>query len=107
AGVELLSFEDLTSQDIAFVRKYFRDNLFSMLTPLAVDPGHPFPFISNLSMSMGVMITPSDNDTMLDPSQQFARVKVPKMLPRWIQLGQQNDGGPYRLIHMSQIMRHN
>lgn len=105
-GVELLTFEDLNSQDIAFVRKYFRDNLFSMLTPLAVDPGHPFPFISNLSMSMGVMINPGDSDAILDPSQQFARVKVPKMLPRWIHLGSENDR-PYRLIHMSQIMRHN
>lgn len=107
AGVELLTFDELTSQDVAFVRKYFRDNLFSMLTPLAVDPGHPFPFISNLSMSMGVMINPGDSEVTLDPSQQFARVKVPKMLPRWIHLGAEDGSGPYRLIHMSQIMRHN
>lgn len=107
AGVELLSFNQLTGDDIAFVRKYFRETLFPLLTPLAVDPGHPFPFISNLSMSLGVMIHPGQADTTGELAAQFARVKVPRMLPRWVRIGSTGDTGPYRFIHMSEVMRHN
>src|SRR5689334_1681318 len=58
---------------------YFESDIFPVLTPLAVDPGHPFPYISNLSLSLAVQIR--------DPRtgvEHFARVKVPRSLPRWL-----------------------
>jgi polyphosphate kinase len=55
-------------------------NVFPVLTPLAVDPGHPFPYISNLSLSLAVVLRGSDGE------ERFARVKVPKILPRWVPL---------------------
>ena len=55
-GVQLLNWDQLTAEDRAFCQQYYQQNLFPILTPLAVDPGHPFPFISNLSMSMGIML---------------------------------------------------
>ena len=59
-----------------------------MLTPLAVDPGHPFPFISNLSTSLGVLLRPPDSDERL-----FARVKVPDVFPQWVPLPDERDDG--------------
>jgi len=106
AGIELITWQDLNEEEVATFRKYFRDNLFPVLTPLSVDPGHPFPFISNLSMSIGVMISPPEGEGMGDQSPQFARVKVPKLLPRWVRVGSQS-ARPYRFIHLSQIIRHN
>ena len=59
---------------------YFHSNVFPVLTPLAVDPGHPFPYISNLSLSLAVVLRGADGE------ERFARVKVPKILPRWVPL---------------------
>ena len=59
---------------------YFRSNVFPVLTPLAVDPGHPFPYISNLSLSLAVVLRDAEGE------ERFARVKVPKILPRWVPL---------------------
>ena len=59
---------------------YFQANVFPVLTPLAVDPGHPFPYISNLSLSLAVVLRGTDGE------ERFARVKVPKILPRWVPL---------------------
>jgi polyphosphate kinase len=74
-GVEGLSHSDREHLDT-----YFRSNVFPVLTPLAVDPGHPFPYISNLSLSLAVVLRD------LDGEERFARVKVPKILPRWVPL---------------------
>ena len=60
--------------------RYFQANVFPVLTPLAVDPGHPFPYISNLSLSLAVALRGADGE------ERFARVKVPKILPRWVPL---------------------
>lgn len=80
-GIELLRWAEITEEERTFSKNYFRKNVFPMLTPLAVDPGHPFPFLSNLSMSLGVTLCHPDSDDIL-----FARVKVPKSLPQWIRL---------------------
>lgn len=64
--------------------QHFRDNVFPVLTPLAVDPGHPFPYISNLSLSLAVVLRGDDGE------ERFARVKVPKILPRWVPVGRSN-----------------
>ena len=67
---------------------YFRANVFPVLTPLAVDPGHPFPYISNLSLSLAVTLRGADGE------ERFARVKVPKILPRWVPLMSPNEFVP-------------
>jgi polyphosphate kinase len=71
---------DLSAADREHLDSYFYANVFPVLTPLAVDPGHPFPYISNLSLSLAVVLRGSDGE------ERFARVKVPKILPRWVAL---------------------
>ena len=72
--------DDLSRSDREQLDAYFRSNVFPVLTPLAVDPGHPFPYISNLSLSLAVVLRDADGE------ERFARVKVPKILPRWVPL---------------------
>jgi polyphosphate kinase len=78
-GVKLVRYADLPADDRAGIDAFFEREVFPVLTPLAVDPGHPFPYISNLSLSLAVQI----NDPEWEGSR-FARVKVPKSLPRWV-----------------------
>ena len=61
---------------------FFESQVFPVLTPLAVDPGHPFPYISNLSLSLAVQ-----SAIPTTASSEFARVKVPRSLPRWVPFG--------------------
>ncbi|MGG6238003.1 polyphosphate kinase 1 [Nodosilinea sp. AN01ver1] len=80
-GIWLLDHADLTEAQQIYCRDYFDEQIFPVLTPLAVDPGHPFPYISNLSLNLAVVVQ--------DPRTQqthFARVKVPRVLPRFIRL---------------------
>ena len=72
--------EEVSRGDRVHLDAYFRSNVFPVLTPLAVDPGHPFPYISNLSLSLAVVLRDADGE------ERFARVKVPKILPRWVPL---------------------
>ena len=78
-GIRLVAVTDLTAREWGSLDEYFESQVFPVLTPLAVDPGHPFPYISNLSLSLAVEIR--DPETGED---HFARVKVPKSLPRWV-----------------------
>ncbi|HEX6052156.1 MAG TPA: polyphosphate kinase 1, partial [Gemmatimonadaceae bacterium] len=82
AGIKLVHMSDLTSAEWNAVDMFFESEVFPVLTPLAVDPGHPFPYISNLSLSLAVEIR--DPDRGVD---HFARVKVPRSLPRWVPFG--------------------
>lgn len=78
-NVHLLNYFDLNQEQRQYLQKYFDDNIFPVLTPLAVDPSHPFPQMSNLSLNLAVLVqNPDTNDEL------FARVKVPKLLPRFI-----------------------
>ncbi len=80
AGVRLLGYDELDERQRARLGAYFDTVVYPVLTPLAVDPAHPFPHISNLSLSLAVVVrTPSGND-------RFARVKIPKVLPRLVPL---------------------
>lgn len=81
-GIRLVDVDALTPDESAAMNLFFEREVFPVLTPLAVDPGHPFPYISNLSISLAVELR--------DPSrggEHFARVKVPRSLPRWIPIG--------------------
>lgn len=75
-GVHIMNYDQLSTKQQARADKYFEDIVFPVLTPLAFDPGHPFPHISNLSLNLAVLI----EDTA--GHQHFARVKVPASLPR-------------------------
>ncbi len=82
-NIELLEFDDLTSDERDMIAERFRSRIFPILTPLAVDPGHPFPYISDLSLNLAVVVrNPADRE------KRFARVKVPNTLERWISLDQ-------------------
>jgi polyphosphate kinase len=83
---------DLTREDRAHLDGYFHANVFPVLTPLAVDPGHPFPYISNLSLSLAVVLRGTDGE------ERFARVKVPKILPRWVPLPDPNHFVPLEQV---------
>src|ERR671914_2893489 len=78
-GIRLVGMADLSPAEWAVVDQFFEAQVFPVLTPLAVDPAHPFPYISNLSLSLAVEIR--DEAT---GAEHFARVKVPKSLPRWV-----------------------
>ena len=115
-GVELLTWEKLTDAEKREAEKHFLDNLFPVLTPLAVDPGHPFPFISNLSTSLGVMLRTPPGDPQAAKTDvsgafglQFARVKVPEVLPGWIRLESETGDGRehYRFISLQNLIHHN
>jgi polyphosphate kinase len=80
-GIQLLQWRDLNQKEREATQKYYLKNVFPVLTPLSVDPGHPFPFISNLSTSLGVTLKHPQQDEKL-----FARVKVPQVLPQWIRV---------------------
>jgi polyphosphate kinase len=78
-GIELISWKDLSSEEKAQLQDLFKSRIFPVLTPLAVDPSHPFPYISGLSLNLGVrVINPDTNEKF------FARVKVPPILSRLI-----------------------
>jgi polyphosphate kinase len=88
-GVRLVPLEELTANEWVRLDEYFEQQVYPVLTPLAVDPGHPFPYISNLSLSLAVEIR--DPVTLED---HFARVKVPRSLPRWVKFGRTNQFVP-------------
>ncbi len=80
-GIYLLDYTDLNPAQSAYLDAYFNEQVFPVLTPLAVDSGHPFPYISNLSLNLAVEIEDRES-----AEPHFARVKVPKVLPRFVPL---------------------
>lgn len=92
-GVRLLAMDQLNEDEHRAVATFFEREAFPVLTPLAVDPGHPFPYISNLSLSLAVEVR--------DPTtghEHFARVKVPRSLPRWVPLGRAHSFVPLEAV---------
>jgi polyphosphate kinase len=80
--VKLVEVDSLSGDEWKTIDDFFESQVFPVLTPLAVDPSHPFPYISNLSLSLAVQL--KDPET---GAEEFARVKVPKSLPRWVPTG--------------------
>ena len=81
AGIRLSDWESLDAEDRVFLDDLFDEQLFPVLTPLAVDPAHPFPYISNLSLNLAVVVRVPGELT-----RRIARVKVPQSLPRFVVL---------------------
>ena len=79
-GIEISTWDQLSADEKKYVAKIFNDRIFPVLTPLAVDPSHPFPYISGLSLNLAVLVKRPDTHEEL-----FARVKVPQSLPRFIE----------------------
>ena len=108
SGVHILNYVDLNQEQRSYIDNYFEEYIFPVLTPLAVDPSHPFPYISNLSLNLAVVL----KDPAID-NELFARVKIPKVLPRFIvlpeELRQRHRGKPvvWTGIPMEQIVTHN
>lgn len=84
SGIELLRYEQLTADERATLDTFFHAQVFPVLTPLAVDPSHPFPYISGLSLNLAVVVR-----NPVTGNELFARVKVPPLLPRFVPLGSQ------------------
>lgn len=93
-GVRLVGMGDLSASEWASVDAFYESQVFPVLTPLAVDPGHPFPYISNLSLSIAVDVRDAETG-----GEHFARVKVPKSLARWVPIGR-----PYHYVPLEQVI---
>ncbi|SEO90138.1 RNA degradosome polyphosphate kinase [Trujillonella endophytica] len=81
AGIRIVHWDALSDADALRLREYFRDQIFPVLTPLAVDPAHPFPYISGLSLNLAVSVRDPDTG-----APRFARLKVPNNVPRFVQV---------------------
>jgi polyphosphate kinase len=107
-GIHILDYIDLNQKQRTHLNNYFEEQVFPVLTPLAVDPSHPFPFISNLSLNLAVVVKNPDTE-----EEFFARVKVPSVLPRFLpippELGDQNNGKPahWTGVPLEQAIAHN
>src|SRR5580658_10111276 len=99
-GIQLETWASLSEPMKQWAHRYFRESVFPLLTPLAVDPVHPFPFLSNLSLSLAVEAT--------DPvtgEHRFARIKVPESLPRFVTLGGAR-GHKVHLLPLEELIAH-
>jgi len=95
-GIEIIKWDDLTETERTYVTKLFSDRIFPVLTPLAVDPSHPFPYISGLSLNLAVIVkNPESADEF------FARVKVPPILSRFIPT---NSVGSTRFLPIEELI---
>ncbi|NJM73754.1 MAG: polyphosphate kinase 1 [Scytonema sp. RU_4_4] len=107
-GIHILDYIDLTQKQRSYLDKYYEEQVFPVVTPLAVDPSHPFPYISNLSLNLAVVVKNPETEEEL-----FARVKVPTVLPRFLalppDLGIQNNGKPavWTGVPLEQAIAHN
>jgi polyphosphate kinase len=95
-GIQLLRYHQATDDERALLQRTFIDKVFPVLTPLAVDPAHPFPYISGLSLNLAVVVRNPVTGTEL-----FARVKVPQSLPRFLQVG------PERFVPLEDVIAAN
>jgi len=95
----MLTWNELTPSEKEWAKGFFRDKIFSVLTPMAVDPGHPFPLISNLSTSLAVSLQVPNEEDML-----FARIKIPDVFPAWVRIPN-TDPGLERFVSILEIIR--
>ncbi len=104
-GIDICNYEDLTPEEGERLHEYFRTQIYPILTPLTVDPGHPFPFISNFSLSLAITLRHPYRDTL-----HFARLKVPANLGRWLAVTEveagQEQSAPFRYLPIEQLIAH-
>jgi len=90
-GIIVSPYRTLSDRERRTLNTYFVENVFPVLTPQAVDPSHPFPYISNLSLNLGVMIEPNNGGTTNGSEPRFARVKVPALVGRLVPVGESSN----------------
>ena len=95
-GIEFLKINELTQDERDHLKDYYNKRIFPVLTPLVVDPSHPFPYISGLSLNVGINIESSE-----DFDISFARVKVPSNLPRFIRT---SDDSKFRFVLIDELI---
>jgi polyphosphate kinase len=100
AGIEILAWSDLSDDDRARLYEFFQAQVFPVLMPLAVDPAHPFPYISGLSLNLAIRVRNARTSR-----QEFARLKVPPMLPRFVKVG--SEGDRVRYIALEDLIANN
>lgn len=102
AGIHLLRMTELKDEERKALAEVFANQIFPVLTPLAFDPGHPFPYISNLSLNLAVVVR--------DPAgeEKFARVKVPDVLPRLVEVpGESTERRAFRFVWLEDVIAEN
>ncbi|MFH5885112.1 polyphosphate kinase 1 [Halalkalibaculum sp. DA3122] len=100
ASIKISGYDALNSRQKNRLNEYFLDHIYPTLTPLAVDPGHPFPFISNLSLSLAVKLKKPNRDAF-----NFARVKIPSNQPRLLQV--ESESYAYHYVPIEEVIRKN
>ena len=112
-GICILKTEDLSSREQEAIRAYFHEEVFPVLTPLAADHARPFPFISNLSLNIGVFLRHAHLDNQPDEHSDFVRIKVPDTLSRLVDLGRINSkygnhtSTPYQFLWLEDVIAAN
>ena len=96
--ITLSRWDDLSQDEQSLFADYFENQVFPVLTPLAVDPAHPFPYISGLSLNMAVMLRNPDG------KDQFARLKVPPLLPRFVRIPGTSSISAPRFVPLEEII---
>ncbi|HEV2149704.1 MAG TPA: polyphosphate kinase 1 [Longimicrobiaceae bacterium] len=99
-GVVVSDYASLSPRQHHLLNRHFREQLYPVLTPLAVDPGHPFPFISNLSLSLAVQLRHAARDSL-----HFARIKVPTVQGRWLPVPEGEHA--FHFVPVEQVIQHN
>jgi polyphosphate kinase len=102
-GIRILAYDQLDNKTRALMHKYFDDRVFPVLTPLAIDQSHPFPYISNLSLSLAVELEEASRDEL---GGYFARVKVPGSLPRFVPV-ETTPAGQRWFVMLEDLIAHN
>jgi polyphosphate kinase len=99
-GILIVTWDDLDDTERTELSAYFHEQVFPVLTPLAVDPAHPFPFVSGLSLNLAITVKLPE-----DGGQHFARVKVPDNVPRFVELGSREGvEGIVRFLPMEELI---
>ncbi len=98
-GIGLVSWSELNEEQQVNLKAYFDNQIFPVLTPLAVDPAHPFPYISGLSLNLAVVLRNPDNAT-----EHFARVKVPPLLPRFVRVPGSTGNSNVKFIPLEMVI---
>jgi len=107
AGVQLVSYDSLSQHEQENLKDYFMEKVFPILTPLAVDPSHPFPYISPLSINIGLMVEAPKEMKLLGRGKtlksRFVRIKVPSSVPRLVPIG----ASGFRFVLLDEIIEAN
>jgi polyphosphate kinase len=98
-GIRIVHWGALDATEHRRLADYFRDQVFPVLTPLAVDPAHPFPYISGLSLNLAVFVRDPDGGP-----ERFARVKVPNNVPRFVTVGDAGDAGAAWFLPLEELI---